>query len=126
MPKKKKPPTQPPTQVEPPQVEQQIPTMPTPQLEMPQLEIRKISHEEYLEYGNEKKESEYAKIARTIVEKAMESDAPLLIKLPQGISARRVVPILARIVSELWKNGTRVEFKASYNKNEIVIRARRQ
>jgi len=73
-----------------------------------------------------KKESEYAKIAHMIIEKALESDTPLLMKLPPDIPARRIVPILAKITSDLWKKGTRIEFKASYNKNEIAIRVKRQ
>jgi hypothetical protein len=129
MPRRKKPltetPTQPPTET-PTQTSTQIeaPTQVETKRE-PQLEIRKISHEEYMAYGSEKKESEYAKIAKMIVEKVLESDSPILVKLPENISARRIVPIIARIASELWKSGTRIEFKASYNKNEIAIRVRR-
>jgi hypothetical protein len=116
MPKKKKPKTQ----AETPQIEAtQVETM-------PQLEIRKISHEEYMAYGNEKKESEYAKIAKIIVEKALESDSPIIVRLPPTINIRRVVPILGRIVSEMWKSGTKIEFKASYKNNEIAVRVIRK
>jgi hypothetical protein len=127
MPRRKKPtaqpptetPTQPQTQIEAPT---QVETLQTPQLP---FEVRKISDDEYLEYGNEKKESEYAKIARMIVEKALESDSPILVKLPPDLSARKVVPILARIVYELWRSGTKIEFKASYKRNEIAVRVKR-
>jgi hypothetical protein len=125
MSKRKKPPTQPPTQ---PQVEaskvdkpHQVETKPQSQSTLP-FEIKKISNEEYLAYNSVKKESEYAKIAHMIIEKALESDTPLLIKLPPNIPARRIVPILAKITSDLWKNGTKIEFKASYKNNEIAIR----
>jgi hypothetical protein len=132
MPRRKKPSTQPPTETPtqakieaPAQAEAPVQAETKQQAPRQQLEIRKISHEEYAAYGNEKKESEYAKIAKMIVEKALESDTPILVKLPESVPARRVVPILSRIVSELWKSGTKIEFKASYKNNEVAIRVLR-
>ncbi len=123
MARRKKPPTETPTQAptqpqETPKVESKPQTQPQTQLP---FEVRKISNEEYVMY-NTKPESEYVKIAKLIVEKALESDSPLLIKLPPDLSVRRIVPILAKIVSDLWKSGTKIEFKASYKNNEIVIK----
>ena len=117
MKERKKPPTQPPTETP---TQPQVETKPQSQPTLP-FEIKKISNEDYLMY-NSKPESEYVRIAKQIVEEALKWDTPLLIRLPPDLPARRIVPILAKITSDLWKNGTKIEFKASYKRNEIVIR----
>jgi len=128
MPRRKKPTTQPPTETPTqPQTQIEAPTqVETPKTPQLPFEVRKISDDEFMTYGNEKKESEYAKIARMIVEKALESDSPILVRLPPDLSARRVVPILARLVAEMWRSGTKIEFKASYKNNEIAVRVKRE
>jgi predicted DNA-binding protein (UPF0278 family) len=84
--------------------------------------VKEITPEEFILF-NTREDSEVVKLASEIISAVITSDKPLKFEFNEKFNVRRVVPVLARKISEYNKSSTdhKIVMKVSYKSNTLVL-----